>query len=202
MGMCLNDAINQYMLCLFVFCTSFSTLVQYNIPHRSGRSRCHLISADVIFTSWFPSNSNRQSLIKLPLAAPNESLKDRVKTKQYLESCPTAMVSQAKISSHLHANKSQWEFTAKSTQNQPCDVNDSWHDLKITLTSKMPCWRPIRPLTPASSMASLMAALRGSSWGSIPPPGTTQQSGRRWLVTNKIWWQTHSNNTKYFTRPG
>ena len=56
----------------------------------------------------------------------------------------------------------------------------------------MPCWRPIRPLTPASSIASLMAALRGSSSGSIPPPGTTQQSGRRWLVTNKIW-STHSN---------
>lgn len=108
----------------------------------------------------------------------------------------------------FHCIFMQTKVTENSLQSQ-CKIShamwmtlDSWHNLKIRLTSKMPCWRPIRPLTPASSMASLMAALRGSSWGSIPPPGTTQQSGRRWLVTNKIWWQTHSNNTKYFTRSG
>lgn len=47
------------------------------------------------------------------------------------------------------------------------------------ITSKTPRQRPSLPMTPASSITSLMAVTLASSSGSTPPPGTIQWSGRR-----------------------
>ena len=51
-------------------------------------------------------------------------------------------------------------------------------------TSKTPRQRPRLPLAPASSCTSLNAATRGSSVGSIPPPGTIHSPCLRLAVTS------------------
>lgn len=56
---------------------------------------------------------------------------------------------------------------------------------KIVYTSNIPRQRPNVPTTPASSSTSRAAVQCGSSFGSTPPPGTIQLSGRRDDVTNK-----------------
>lgn len=55
--------------------------------------------------------------------------------------------------------------------------------LLLPLTSNIPRHRPSVPMTPASSSTSRTAVHAGSSFGSTPPPGTIQLSGRRDDVT-------------------
>lgn len=52
----------------------------------------------------------------------------------------------------------------------------------------MPRHRPNVPTTPASSSTSRTAVHDGSSFGSTPPPGTIQLSGRREDVTNSTYY--------------
>lgn len=61
------------------------------------------------------------------------------------------------------------------------------------ITSNMPKHRPSRPITPASSSTSRSAVVAGSSFGSTPPPGTIQLSGRRDDVTSSTCNGQHNN---------
>ena len=62
-------------------------------------------------------------------------------------------------------------------------------------TSKTPRQRPRLPLAPASSCTSLNAATRGSSVGSIPPPGTIHSPCLRLAVTSNT---CHAPETNHY----
>jgi len=64
---------------------------------------------------------------------------------------------------------------------------------RLKYTSKTPRHRPRLPLAPASSCTSRRAATRGSSVGSMPPPGTIHKSCLRLAVTSNTY-QRQPNN--------